>query len=747
MQRFPLNDKKAPAVEKGTDWRDYKGDVSTSMYGLPVPPGVFVIDLDLYKGVTTADVEELFGCEFEWDEAHIQTTLKGGHHYAFAVSEDIDLVNGTDVLKLKGFDTRSAGKGYIASGEGYTQHLDIEECFEDPEIMLPGLPSEVFDALQAQVKTETDALEVVVANEDRCDITIEQMAEYLECLEDSAADIHWLEIGMGIFHETQGSDEGYELFDQFSQRCSEKYDEENNRKRWNSWANNTSANPKTFRSVIKLAGGKRATEALVIERMKGRIEQAVDRHSLDGILKEVALLDCSKIDEAILTDLLRNSYKVNGVNLTKGDMTKALVQCRSEVRKSKREEEGQEGCFVDDYWFATSQNMYVQKSNLMPMNRQAFNVKHTRETPLDTEGGVQYAANYADYLVEVVHDGMYLPWAATRFEHNGIEYYNMYQETTHEYVKPGTTDICQRVIDHAKWQIEDEKDREIVLSFIAHQVQNPGVRLNWALVVQGVQGNGKTLWAEMMQHFLGGRNVGTVTPSQFGSRFNSWAGNRALITIEELKVDSSMSQYDVLNLVKPLITNETITVEGKGTNSKEVANCANYFATTNFRDAVPIDKHDRRWCVVFSKALDVGAFVNDNPRYFPDLYTDMRDNIDELFTFFAEYEIPAWFKMASRAPETRGRSEMIECSKSVGERSLEDALEEFYEQGVIDEDTIDVTYLQARVDIELAEGDHRWNDFPKTFALKKILLSRGFVADEKRKKVKGKLHRVYSKLY
>jgi P4 family phage/plasmid primase-like protien len=51
----------------------------------------------------------------------IQTTLKGGKHYAFMHAGDV-LMQGTDLFKLKGFDVRRPGAGFIATGEGYTAH-------------------------------------------------------------------------------------------------------------------------------------------------------------------------------------------------------------------------------------------------------------------------------------------------------------------------------------------------------------------------------------------------------------------------------------------------------------------------------------------------------------------------------------------------------------------------------------------------------------------------------------------------
>jgi P4 family phage/plasmid primase-like protien len=117
---FPCNSDKSPRC-KG-DWRKYKGPVDAEVFGIPVPDGLIILDLDYHKGLDRKDVERLLGCnpgDLAWNEAELQTTMNGGRHYCFRV--DGVMKQGSDIHGLKGFDTRVAGKGYIASGAGYKQ--------------------------------------------------------------------------------------------------------------------------------------------------------------------------------------------------------------------------------------------------------------------------------------------------------------------------------------------------------------------------------------------------------------------------------------------------------------------------------------------------------------------------------------------------------------------------------------------------------------------------------------------------
>lgn len=117
---FPVTAKKRPAV------KGWQHPLAPDQYqwpsnkvGVPVPAGCFVIDLDVYKGVTRQAVEQVLGCALPWDAALIQTTASGGEHYAFSHNGD-ELMQGSDLFKLAGFDSRRAGAGFIVTGEGYT---------------------------------------------------------------------------------------------------------------------------------------------------------------------------------------------------------------------------------------------------------------------------------------------------------------------------------------------------------------------------------------------------------------------------------------------------------------------------------------------------------------------------------------------------------------------------------------------------------------------------------------------------
>lgn len=286
LVKFPLRDNKAPAIPKGVDWRTWSTAANTPMVGVAVPKGIFIIDLDLYKGVTHAQVEAMVGCSIDWSAAELQRTLRGGIHYAFSVPDG--LTQGQDIGGLIGFDTRAAGDGYIATGQGYTvlNPMGLDWALSNPAL-LPALPQtaiEFFSQSHCKVSRQQLAgLPPVAQNfaqfidAQPLDIPIAEVERYLSLLPDTAADSGdmWLRVGMAIYHQTQGSDEGWFLFDEFSQRTTrpDAYNEKENWSRWCSLGNKGGKNPVTFASIIQYVNSLRV-------QMPTEDEISADAHEL-----------------------------------------------------------------------------------------------------------------------------------------------------------------------------------------------------------------------------------------------------------------------------------------------------------------------------------------------------------------------------------------------------------------------------------------------------------------------------------
>lgn len=712
---FPLNDDKSPKVEGS--WQNYKGKANTPMVGVPIPDEIIVLDIDLYKGVTCEEVDAALGCSLGWDEAELQETANGGRHYAFRVAPGLSLKNGVDVLKVKGFDTRAAGKGYIATGEGYDSlcFIDVVEALADPSLF-PWLPAGALEKLEngSVIETDDDLLSLVASQP--LDLEDGELEMYMSKLTAEHARDSWLDVMFATYHQTGGSEEGWRLFDEFSLMCPEKYDERKNRARWESCGKNKSANPVTFASVINLVGGRSAVETDKFELLKTKVLECDDKTGLGEIVKELSVMNLNTLNRTLITKALAKRFS----EIYQEKFTEP--QIRKILKGQKRHDE--KGNYFEDYIFLTCKGEYMHRESKAVMPGRSFDVKHNRDTPPDQDGYPQSACVYVSNRIECAHDGMYAPSFNDVFTYSGIDYFNTYKPTQLERVENGQTDIVDRILGHIAHLLPKKDEQQLVINYLAHNVQFPGKKIQWAMILQGVEGDGKSFLAEMMKHVLGEYNCRTVTVESLDEKFTGWAEGNCMVFIEELKLDN-YKKYETLNKLKPYIANPTVPVRKMGRDVYEAINTTNYFALTNFKDALPIGDNDRRYCVVFSQWQDkekLMQWMSKNQGYYSNLYDDMRENAGEILDYLLSHKIPDSFLGLNRAPETAAKQQMISIAKSDDFLLVEDAIEQF-NCWDINEHVINITKLQREVD-QCFESD--FSDFPKRNRLKNILLDMGF---------------------
>lgn len=274
------------------------------------------------------------------------------------------------------------------------------------------------------------------------------------------------------------------------------------------------------------------------------------------------------------------------------------------------------------------------------------------------------------------------------------------------YVKPTVTiapgDIF-RFHDFMTRLLPDPLDREILISWCAAVVQNPGYNVQWAPVLQGVEGNGKSLIASCMAYILGDAYTHEPRSSQIASQFISFDEHKLLIIVEEIHMGG---RREILDELKTRITNRRIEVEPKGQDKRNILNTASWFFCTNYKDAVIKSKNDRRYAVFFTAQQDEQDLVRDgmNGSYFPELYAWLKGGgYAAVAHFLLNYQIRPELDptgLCQRAPKTSSTDEAIRASTG----GVEGEIAEAAESGVV--------------------GFR--GDWVSTFALERLLRDKGF---------------------
>ena len=336
---FPCDPKrKSPLVDRGQSWhaaakRPLDQLRKSAVWGVPVPEGVIIIDLDKYKGVTREAVEALIG-PLDWDAAFIQTTQNGGEHYAFRAPSWP--VKQTDShAGITGFDTRTGGKGYIATGQGYTPGGPFGVLAMAAPAMLPPLP----DAARAVLEARTPAK--AAQSTQAASASDTQIRQALAHINPGCSRAQWVRIGLALkSHDPESG--GLALFDEWSRgdltggEVPTNYSETGQEHQWASFKAEGGINLGTLFYEASRAGWTPPASFDV-----AGVFGAVGVESIDDIIehgadpKETKRLAALAGSDPLLCAVLARELKEAGL-LTK-DLAQALTQRRTASRGSKPE--------------------------------------------------------------------------------------------------------------------------------------------------------------------------------------------------------------------------------------------------------------------------------------------------------------------------------------------------------------------------------------------------------------------------
>lgn len=257
------------------------------------------------------------------------------------------------------------------------------------------------------------------------------------------------------------------------------------------------------------------------------------------------------------------------------------------------------------------------------------------------------------------------------FTEAGLNYVNCYVPT---HGKRAEGDITP-FLNHMQKLIPDEGDRKILLTWIASCIQNPGKKHQWSPVLVGAEGNGKSLVAKIVKHALGKRWVAEPRPEQIGGRFNSWIENKLFAVIEEIHMNS---RRETLDAMKPIITNTTVEVEGKGRDSYDAENRCNILMCTNYKDAVIKTRDDRRYAIIYTGQHSEEEIKRDGMGgdYFTKLYDWLKHGggYAAVADWFDKYNDVSCDVMG-RAPRTSSTDAAIIESLGGAEQDIIEAVE------------------------------------------------------------------------
>jgi hypothetical protein len=483
-----------------------------------------------------------------------------------------------------------------------------------------------------------------------------------------------------------GSEHGFKLWDEWSQGAP-NYDYDALKKRWPTFNNKDNAHkPISARIILKLSKDAAQEEAKVsLKEIIVGLENAMTTDEIVEVCEQAKKIEFP----AHTMELLYSKVKHRWKDLTK-DMPR-IGFVRDLLRFESRE-------IISappwaKHWIYLSQTgEFYHSVNRSEVSKATFNDMNARHviSPGDRlEGKATVEQQPSDlalnlYQIPVVYNRMYMPKIGPGlFEYKSREYINSYSDAEVPGLpgdlSPVHREAIQIFLDHFIHLFKSEMDRTILLDWIAYLVQNPGERINWAILLQGAEGDGKSFFRNILEAVMGG-HVNGIMGTALEEKYNAWAEGAMLCFVEDVRLHGQ-NRFDAVNKLKPMITNSMVTIRRMQTDPYEVVNTMNYMATSNLKDAVPVTDEDSRFFPLFTRYQrpeDLDRFKAANPHYYRRLYGLCEDTefAGAIRQFLLGYQISPAFDAKDRAPKSSYKKEMIMLNRSEEQTALRETIEE-----------------------------------------------------------------------
>lgn len=545
----------------------------------------------------------------------------------------------------------------------------------------------------------------------------------------------WLAVAQALHHEFDGAQAAYDIFVEWSEKAEKPATRRVMEQKWRSFGNFTGS-PRTMAGLVARSKQHKNRESFdAVAAYKETIAACQDEFTLREQVCATIARDTrlAAIDREGIAQALSVRFRELGTKYPIAQVRKLLVP-RTKDEKPE---------WASDWVYVTEEDKFYRLDTEEWLSRSGFDAKYNRLLPRNDEGVVTRSASdvaLEDVQIKVVTRALYLPWAGPEFNMHGVECVNRY--------RPSSVPLAVDVLSAKGKQAIAAVERHISLvcggraevirqltSFLAFCVQKPGVKVRWAPLIKGVEGDGKTLVGKILAVTMGQTNVKNVSPKVLGTDFSGWAEGACVRVLEELKL-TGHNRHDILNALKPYITNDSVPVHRKGKDEYEMVNTTNYVAFTNFSDALPLSDTDRRWFIIFTPWNRIEDMPVE-PRYFDQLHDLIAGYPAELRRWLLDYKLADDFYPNGRAPHTAEKDTMI----ALGASEAEDLVRECIETGA--EGVCSTVLSSSCLTTALSFTD--MTEPLQTSALYRLLVKMGWSKVPRQIKWNGKAHRLWTR--
>lgn len=565
---------------------------------------------------------------------------------------------------------------HFLNGRAFTTTDIASELPDEPRTPRKGKSDDSLDYLRAPVP----------------EVTLALAKEALACIDPDCPYFEWLQVAAALRHQfTSDQDAAYDLFDEWSSTGSKYGGSDDTLKKWNSLQPTPAGRmPVTIRTLLKQAVEGGWDNQKVREQAYSNTSDWLDKA---GTVLELRDLGLKKIistpqissteEEMLLSKMKEAAFGRFGYRVSITCLRKDLARLKADVKdKEQAKEERREPPWAKGLCYVTTTQQFYRPSSGEKFKVIDFNARFSRfilpTTAELREAGIPVTRETLSRpLLEpnifvlnhlkcpVAYDYAYDPSRPMEmfFSYNQKRFVNTYAPTYPEMDATHAAECGAMLQHHLSNLIAEPEYRTILTDFLAYMVQFPGRKIRWAVMIQSVDGAGKTYLSEVMKAVLGSEHVELVSGESIKTGWNEWSFGHQLVVIEEVRI-AGTNRHEIMNALKPLITNDFISVNQKFRDSRQTQNISNYMLFTNHHDGLVLRPGDRRYLVLESPLQTREQVLALGENYFPPLYQMLKEHPGGMRAWLHDYKISPTFSPSGHAPRTKYAELLIEDSAS-----------------------------------------------------------------------------------
>ena len=517
-------------------------------------------------------------------------------------------------------------------------------------------------------------------------LTEEQLREVLQWVPDADDYEQWLKVGMALHHQFDGNEEGLALWHEWSENAS-NYDADVLERKWNSFHDDMGRNITTAASLIKMAKEHRQEHSKEqFEKIQRKVKEATSEVELLGSLatKFGRMLEHDYQVDLLAGAIMERIKEVSGRKVRVDLVRKAI----NEGYKNSDFNYKELPHWCNDVVYVDAEEEFYYMDTRLALGERGFNARNNRHlltkkdrSNMDAVPEQQAAALALNvYQVPVVSGYIYLPGAERIVEWDGQRHVNKFNAEDIVPTPDKMTSKARRAVDAVKRHFEIsypvERERELLLSWLAYTIKRMDKKIRWAVVMQGVDGAGKGFVGEMLMAILSRNNVETVNAQSLEEKFTGFFESRKVVVLEEARIHGT-SRYAIMDKLKPFITNDVVSIRRMHRDPYNVPSVSNTMILTNHSDALPVYDADRRYFVIsthFQTKEMIEKFRERHPDHYDEIFNAIAYHPGAIREWLEDYPLHEEFDPDGHAPMTDAKARMIDMARNDDEDELEEII-------------------------------------------------------------------------